>query len=32
MDYLVIEDFLLDKKDQPKWLEQDDWQTEFELD
>ena len=32
MDYLVIENFLLDKKDQPKWLEKDEWQNEFELD
>jgi carbamoyltransferase len=32
MDYLVIEDFLLDKKDQPEWKEKDKWQEEFELD
>ena len=32
MDFLVIEDFLLDKKDQPEWKEKDKWQEEFELD
>ncbi|MGI9309115.1 MAG: carbamoyltransferase family protein, partial [Gammaproteobacteria bacterium] len=32
MDYLVIEDFLLDKREQPKWKETEDWQEEFELD
>jgi len=32
MDYLIVDRFLLDKKDQPEWLEKDDWQTEFELD
>ncbi len=32
MDYLVIENFLLDKQDQPRWQESGDWQTEFELD
>jgi carbamoyltransferase len=32
MDYLVIENFLLDKKDQPEWPEKDEWQQEFELD
>ena len=32
MDYLVIEDFLLDKKSQPPWLENDEWRDELELD
>jgi carbamoyltransferase len=32
MDYLVIENFLLDKKDQPAWRETANWQDEFELD
>jgi len=32
MDYLIVDRFLLDKKDQPEWAEKDDWQTEFELD
>jgi len=32
MDYLVIEDFLLDKREQPKWQETGDWRQEFELD
>ncbi len=32
MDYLVIENFLLDKKDQPAWQETENWQEEFELD
>ena len=32
MDYLVIEDFLLDKKSQPHWERDDSWQQEFELD
>lgn len=32
MDYLVIEDFLLAKTDQPEWEKNDDWQDEFELD
>jgi len=32
MDYLVIEDFLLDKRDQPTWQETGDWRQEFELD
>lgn len=32
MDYLVIENFLLDKKEQPAWDEKDAWQEEFELD
>ena len=32
MDYLVVENFILDKKDQPQWDEKDAWQDEFELD
>ncbi len=32
MDYLVIENFLLAKKDQPVWEKDDSWQDEFELD
>lgn len=32
MDYLVIENFLLAKTDQPEWEKNDDWKDEFELD
>ena len=32
IDYLVLENFLLDKKSQPKWTETSDWKNEFELD
>jgi carbamoyltransferase len=32
MDYLVLENFLLAKKDQPKWEKDDSWKDEFELD
>jgi carbamoyltransferase len=32
MDYLVIENFLLDKNEQPAWQETEKWQEEFELD
>jgi len=32
MDYLVMGPFLLDKKQQPVWPEEDHWQDEFELD
>lgn len=32
MDYLVVENFLLNKKDQPTWQETENWQEEFELD
>jgi carbamoyltransferase len=32
MDYLAIENFLLDKKDQPCREKDDSWKTEFELD
>ena len=32
MDYLVIENYLLKKSDQPAWNETQNWQQEFELD
>ena len=32
MDYLVLENFLLAKPDQPVWERNDNWQNEFELD
>jgi carbamoyltransferase len=32
MDYLVIEDFILDKREQPHWEKDDSWKDEFELD
>lgn len=32
MDYLVLGSFLLDKKQQPKLVEQKDWRKEFQLD
>jgi len=32
MDYLVVENFLLAKKDQKSWPQDDSWQDEFELD
>ena len=32
MDYLVLGDFLFDKKEQPKWREEGDWRQEYELD
>ena len=32
MDYLVLENFLLTKPDQPVWERNDNWQNEFELD
>jgi len=32
MDYLVVDDFLLSKKDQPHWERDDSWKNEFELD
>ena len=32
MDYLVLENFLLFKNDQPEWKEQGDWRDEYELD
>ncbi len=32
MDYLVLETFLLDKRQQPKWEDDTDWRSEFQLD
>jgi carbamoyltransferase len=32
MDFLVLGDYLLDKKEQPKFAERNDWRTEFKLD
>ena len=32
MDYLVLENVVLAKKDQPKWREKEDWRNTFELD
>ena len=32
MDYLVLENFLLAKSQQPSWERDDSWQKEFELD
>jgi carbamoyltransferase len=32
MDYLVVESFFMDKKDQPAWKDDGSWQDEFELD
>ena len=32
MDYLVMGDYLLDKKDQPDFIDDLDWKEEFELD
>lgn len=32
MDYLVLGDYVLDKRDQPQWDEEVDWREEFELD
>lgn len=32
MDILVLGDFILDKRDQPEWLETESWQDEFGLD
>ena len=32
MDFLVMGSYVLDKKDQPQWQEELDWQEEFELD
>ena len=32
MDYLVVDNFLLSKKDQPHWESDDAWKDEFELD
>lgn len=32
MDYLVVGNFIFDKKDQPEWAEKDNWKEEFKLD
>ena len=32
MDYLVLENCLLSKLNQPEWVEEENWQDEFELD
>lgn len=32
MDFLVVGNFIFDKKDQPEWAEKDDWKDEFKLD
>ncbi len=32
MDYLILEDFILAKTDQPHWDDDDSWKEEFELD
>ncbi len=32
MDYLVIGNFIFDKKQQPEWMEKDNWKEEFTLD
>jgi len=32
MDFLVLENFVLDKQEQPAWDERTDWRTEFRLD
>jgi len=32
MDYLVLENYLLAKADQPKWEKDESWKNEFELD
>jgi carbamoyltransferase len=32
MDFLVVGDYLLDKKEQPKLAETGDWRSEFKLD
>jgi len=32
MDYLVIENFLFSKKEQPSWEETKNWQEEYVLD
>ena len=32
MDYLVLGNYLLDKKSQPNWSEKEEWREEFELD
>ena len=32
MDYLIMGDFIFDKKKQPEWIEKKDWKSEFVLD
>ena len=32
MDYLVVGNYIFDKKNQPEWKEKDDWRKEFTLD
>jgi carbamoyltransferase len=32
MDYLIVDDFILAKADQPEWEKDESWQEEFELD
>jgi len=32
MDYLVVGNYIFDKKNQPEWKEKDDWRSEFTLD
>jgi hypothetical protein len=32
MDYLVIENFIFDKKSQPEWKESKKWKEEYTLD
>lgn len=32
MDYLVLENILLNKKDQKRWEKDESWKEEFELD
>lgn len=32
IDYLVLEDYLLDKREQPQWKDDERWKMEFELD
>ena len=32
MDYLVMGNYMLDKRDQPKFTDTADWKTEFKLD
>ncbi|HEY4639789.1 MAG TPA: carbamoyltransferase C-terminal domain-containing protein, partial [Thermoanaerobaculia bacterium] len=32
MDYLVVENYVLAKREQPSWSEKGDWKKEFELD
>jgi carbamoyltransferase len=32
MDFLVVENYLMSKQDQPEWQKDDSWMDEFELD